>query len=277
MSTVPNHEVILPDQMCTFWKKVREGLINKDIFQAFLNNVGAFTIPRGVYYNLSSSQKSAAHILRHDFLGINLVINALQWKGISINLSESELGKYSDLFLTETSLTEIEKRGWRGKRAILWWAPPERYGLNLKKLFDTFGADNKYQPCFYKDAWWLNEPFAYDVLPEGWHITLVELPVETKSRSFADQLQLKDKEEMLCKPIELAFLCFINYIIKQEYILNNFYSRTDIKMDNDHTAAIGKFESEGLRINKISSSLSTQEVPIGLLFSRNPSIVQPKT
>lgn len=52
-----NFEVILPSQMKNFWQKVAEGSINREVFQAFLNNVSAFTIPRGIYYNFSESQK----------------------------------------------------------------------------------------------------------------------------------------------------------------------------------------------------------------------------
>ena len=54
---------ILPSQMRLFWQKVCEGFINRDVFQAFLNNVGAFTVPRGMYYNFSDSRKKAAKIM----------------------------------------------------------------------------------------------------------------------------------------------------------------------------------------------------------------------
>ena len=129
-------EMILPNQMKIFWQKVAEGSINQEMFQAFLNNVSAFTIPRGIYYNLSESQKNAAHIMGRDFIGINLVINALQWKGIAIRLTESDLDQYSAVPFSEDTLNKITQRKWRGKRAVLWWAPPERYGFNLRKLLE---------------------------------------------------------------------------------------------------------------------------------------------
>jgi len=263
-----NFEVILPSQMKIFWQKVAEGSINREVFQAFLNNVSAFTIPRGIYYNFSASQKKAAQILGYDFIGINLVINALQWKGVAIRLTENDLDQYSVIPFFEETLKKIAKRKWRGKRAILWWAPPERYGFNLRKMLEIFGADNRYQPAFDRDLWWLDEDFAEEVIPEGWHITLVEIPPETKSRTLSEQINLKQEYEKLCKPVELVFLSFINLIVNREYLSTFFYSRTDAELFSNHNVSIGKFENNGISINKTSSTLSTQDTPIGLLFSR---------
>ena len=263
-----NFGVILPSQMKIFWQKVAEGSINREVFQAFLNNVSAFTIPRGIYYNFSESQKKAAQIMGRDFIGINLVINALQWKGVAVRLTESDLDQYNTIPFSEKKLTEIAHRKWRGKRALLWWAPPERYGFNLRKMLDIFGTDNRYQPAFHKDVWWAKENFADEVIPEGWHLTLVEIPPETKSRTLSEQINLKQEYEKLCKPVELAFLSFINLIVNREYLFTFFYSRTDVELLSNHTVSIGKFENEGLYITKTSSTLSTQDTPIGLLFSR---------
>ena len=259
---------ILAGQMKLFWQKVAEGSINREVFQAFLNNVSAFTIPRGIYYNFSESQKIVSKIMGYNFIGINLVINALQWKGISIRLTEDDLDKYSIIPIFEETLIEIAHKKWRGKRAILWWAPPERYGFNLKKMLDIFGTDMRYQPAFNRDIWWVDEDFAEEVIPEGWHLTLVEIPPETKSHTLSEQINLKQEYEKLCKPVELAFLSFINLIVNREYLFTFFYSRTDAKLPTNHNVSIGKFENDGLYISKTSSTLSTQDTPIGLLFSR---------
>lgn len=258
---------ILPIQMRLFWQKACEGFINRDVFQAFLNNVGAFTVPRGMYYNFSDSQKKAAKIMGHNYIGINLVINALQWKGVAIRLTENDLDKYATIPFSEKKLREIADKKWRDKRAVLWWAPPEQYGFTLKKLFDIFGSESKYQPCFEKDTWWINEDFAQEIIPEGWHLTLVELPVEMKSRTFEEQISLKENCERLCHPAELAFLSFMNLIVNREYILRYFYTRTDTKIDSENTISIGKFGAEGLNIDRTSSTLSTQDTAIGLLLS----------
>jgi len=263
-----NFEAILPSQMKIFWQKVAEGSINRELFQAFLNNVSAFTIPRGIYYNFSESQKKAAQIMGCDFIGINLVINALQWKGIAIRLTENDLDQYSAIPVSEEILNKIAQRKWRGKRAILWWAPPERYGFNLRKMLEIFGADNRYQPAFNRDLWWLDEDFAEEVIPEGWHLTLVEIPPETKSHTLSEQINLKQEYENLCKPVELVFLSFINLIVNREYLFTFFYSRTDAELLSNYTVSIGKFENDGISISKTSSTLSTQDTPIGLLFSR---------
>ena len=263
-----NFEIILPSQMKIFWQKVADGSINREVFQAFLNNVSAFTIPRGIYYNFSESQKKAAQIMGRDFIGINLVINALQWKGVAIRLTENDLDEYGSIPFSEEILNKIAQRKWRGKRAILWWAPPERYGFNLRKMLEIFGTDIRYQPAFNRDLWWQGEDFAEEVIPEGWHLTLVEIPPETKSHTLSEQINLKQEYEKLCKPVELVFLSFINLIVNREYLFTFFYSRTDAELLSNHTVSIGKFENDGISISKTSSTLSTQDTPIGLLFSR---------
>ena len=254
--------------MKIFWQKVADGSINREVFQAFLNNVSAFTIPRGIYYNFSESQKKAAQIMGRDFIGINLVINALQWKGVAIRLTENDLDEYGSIPFSEEILNKIAQRKWRGKRAILWWAPPERYGFNLRKMLEIFGTDIRYQPAFNRDLWWQGEDFAEEVIPEGWHLTLVEIPPETKSHTLSEQINLKQEYEKLCKPVELVFLSFINLIVNREYLFTFFYSRTDAELLSNHTVSIGKFENDGISISKTSSTLSTQDTPIGLLFSR---------
>ncbi|MGA1875935.1 MAG: hypothetical protein ACMUIA_10040 [bacterium] len=259
---------ILPEQMERFWRKVCEGSINEAIFQAFLKNVSSFTTPRGIYYNLSESQRRAAQIMGHNFIGINLVTSALQWKGIPIRLTEEELHRYSNIPASEDILVEVINGKWRGKKAVLWWAPPERYGLNLKELFKLFGTDIRHQPCFHKDNWWVDMDFAVEPVSEGWHLSLIEIPSETKSRSLPEQIRLRQEYEVLCKPVELAFLSLINYMINGEYIFSYFYTRTDSELGSGYTASVGMFGVDGLRINRTSPNLSTQDTAIGLLFSR---------
>jgi len=187
---------------------------------------------------------------RTDILGIDAVVSALAGKGIKIELTPAERERYNYVPFSEETLKMAAGHQWRGKRAILWWAPPERYGLTMLKLKDAFGTSTNVQPCVWNNNWWLKEKFAKKVLKEGWHLTLAELPDESRDKTYDDQKALLTKEEELLTPVEVMYLCLVNYLVNDgERLLYNCYScysRTDTLDSCGYVVDLGGFGPGGL-------------------------------
>lgn len=186
---------------------------------------------------------------RTDILGVDVVVSALSGKGIKIELTQDERERYGYVPFSEETLKMVAGHQWRDKRAILWWAPPERYGLTMLKLRDAFGISRDTQPCVYGNDWWLKEKFAKEVLKEGWHLTLAELPDESRDKTYDDQKALLTKEEELLTPVEVMYLCLVNYLVNDgERLLYDCYSRTDTLDSHGYVVYLGDFHPDGLHV-----------------------------
>ena len=106
-------------QIEEFFQMVQKGLIDWWDFEEFLNRFRLLSPslqkPRcqRVYYNFPESYKRAKEIMRDDFIGIEHVVSALQWKGVTVSLTKSDLEKYSTIPVSEETLIEVAARRWR--------------------------------------------------------------------------------------------------------------------------------------------------------------------
>lgn len=189
-----------------------------------------------------------------DVLGVETVNRALSVRGleIKIELTPEERECFSVVPFSEETLKMAAARQWRGKRAILWWAPPERYGITMLKLRDAFGTSKDVQPCVWNNEWWLKEKFAKEVLKEGWHLTLAELPDESKDKTYDDQKALLTKEEELLAPVEVMYLCSVNYLVNDSERLLcdcDCHSKTDTLDSAGRAVHLGAFDPTGLLVS----------------------------
>lgn len=201
-----------------------------------------------------------------NFLSIDLVIKALSKKGLEVKLTQKEEKIYKEIPFSQETLEMAANKEWRGKRAILWAAPP---GITMLKLREIFGTDPNHQPCIYNNDWWLSEAFAKETLRPGYHLTLVELPRETKNKSYKRQKALMTKQEQLVKPVELTFLALTNFIINNnDRILKNGYFRTDMLGSGGSAVYLGRFVSGGFHVGIRYWPPDSAGCRIGLLLSR---------
>lgn len=187
-----------------------------------------------------------------NFLGIDLVIDALSKKGFDIKLTQEEKQIYEEIPFSKATLESVANKEWLGKRAIIWAAPPKRYAINMLKLRAIFGTDKSNQPCFdsYESYDSLcGEKFSKEILRPGYHLTSVELPDRTRRISYRERDSLIIKKSQVVKPVELAFLAPINFLINNgDRVLKEDWSRTDAVSYHDFIIGLGFFDSYGLDI-----------------------------
>lgn len=233
-----------------------------------------------------------------NILGVEAVIDVLSIKGIKIVLTEEERERSKNIPWTEETLRMASARGWRGRRAILCWAPPERYGITMLKLMEAFGTSKDsldVQPRIYASPWrkdneeWSKKEFAKKVLREGWHLTLAEMlfldkcyPREgywhlTAIEMFLGKKHPKQKsflteDEELLTPVETMYLVLFNYMINNgERLLAKGSSRTDTTLTNGRVVGLGDFGAEnGLKVGDWHPF--TRSPRIGALIGRRPEV-----
>lgn len=202
-----------------------------------------------------------------DLLDPEAVIKALTAKGFEIELSEEEKAKFQQIPFSEETLRIAGSGQWRGTRAILWWAPPERCGVTMLKLRELFGTSKNTQPCVYNNDWWLNAEFAKKILREGWHLTLTKMPTESKNQNYEEQKALLAEKEELPEPVEVMYFCLVNYLINdKERLLHNDYSGTNTLLFGGSVVCLGRFRADGFDVG--SSPPDRRVSCIGILPAR---------
>lgn len=228
--------------------------------------VGDIPEPKGTVQNVSRLKEDNVLEARN-ILDPEAVIKALTDKGLEIRLTREEEARFQQIPFSEGTLKMASSARWRGKKAILWWAPPERCGVTIRKLIELFGTSRSTPPYIYYHNWSLKEKDAREVLREGWHLNLAEIPPDSSNRDYEEQKALTTEEEELPAPVEVLYLCLVNYLVNdKKQLLPDCNSRTNALDSNDYVVTVGSCGAGGYEI--FSSSPDGRYTGVGVLLSR---------
>ena len=122
--------------------------------------------------------------------------------------------------------------------------------LSLMNMVDIFGTNPKeYEPCFYNQDWYVNEPFANNSLETPSSFTIASNIPENQIGFLPDQHTLK----ALPSAVELTFIFFVFYL-KYGIVLwkNEYLWTSDYDMEGDQIYVGRYFDQYGLAANGFS-------------------------
>ena len=186
-----------------------------------------------------------------------------------ISLSPDEVERRFALLGIPNRFTDQEKERLettpvvQGTDAVLVFPTPEnRIGLNILKLRRLIGTDPARPPCFFDHPWYLEEPFALEDCPAGWHILHPQVLPDSISQpiNYAGSLESRGLE--LPSAAEIALMLFLHYIGTGEQLLQKKHTWCKDRASLDRCVTLGAFGRNGLFVSGHSGDYASRGLGI---------------
>lgn len=151
-----------------------------------------------------------------------------------INYSEYELQEYSNDFLLVLGIPKIFN-----------------IEISIRFMREKLGIDPLiYEPCFYNQDWYINEPFIDDILEFKWY--LIKKKVEDNSRALQPS-ELIRKGYIFPSAILCAYTFFANYFYNKTFLWENEYIWCSDTDHNSDIIYVGRYrDPDGVNKNGFS-------------------------
>ncbi|MBN1326213.1 hypothetical protein JW977_04540 [Candidatus Falkowbacteria bacterium] len=236
---VANSGNISASQMKEFWRKVEDGTIDGERFQAFLENPKKFS-------------KGLTIVRAINILGTNKVITAeATAKAWGMEAPKSAAIRYS-----EEILCECANENQSGKSD---WRLVYINGLSLREQREKRGTDKTKQPCFYNNDWWLQKPedsWATKKPEAGYY--LINFCGQFASMNWqaqeAEIAKLGSGYERCHETIFAEAILTIYMVNNGERIAENWYHWSALASSGGYRVVVGFFDSNGLGVGGFQAS-----------------------
>ena len=132
---------------------------------------------------------------------------------------------------------------------IAFPTPEDRKGLNILNLRRILGTDPAKQPAFFHHPWYLDEEFARQDCPAGWHILHVNVLPDSISQPIHYASSLKSRGLELPSAVEITLMVFLNYIGSGAQLLQKKHTWCSDAASLNRFVTVGAFGRNGLFIS----------------------------
>ncbi len=131
---------------------------------------------------------------------------------------------------------------------------PEHYTkakLQFKHFREQFGFNpDEYEPCFYNQDWYLNEPFYINsTLEHKWLMVQKEIVNESRGKNPIDLTITSSNKSLI-----YTYIFFINYLVKNEILWENDYVWCIDLDSSEDQIYVGRYKDSN-KINKNGFSI----------------------
>jgi hypothetical protein len=132
---------------------------------------------------------------------------------------------------------------------IAFATPEERFGLNILGLRKIRGTTPTAQPAFFDDSWYLNEDFARQDCPPGWHFLHENVIPDSVSKPVNYLSSVRTKMLELPWAIEIALMLFLHYSGTGVQLLHKKHTWCRDQASLNRFVTLGAFGKNGLFIS----------------------------
>lgn len=135
------------------------------------------------------------------------------------------------------------------KLVIAFPTPNANLGLNLLNLRRLLGTDPTTQPSFFDHPWYLDEAFAREDCPAGWHCMYADVLPDSISQpiNYADSLKPRGLDLPLA--VEVTLMLFLHYAGTQQQLLQKKHTWCTDRASMNRHVTVGAFGRNGLFVS----------------------------
>ena len=127
--------------------------------------------------------------------------------------------------------------------------PADNVGINILKLRILLGTNPSKQPSFFDHPWYLEEAFAAEDCPPGWHLIHMDVLPETIFQPIHYVSSLRSRGLGLPSAIEVTLLLFLHYAGSGEQLLQKKHTWCRDHASLDRFVTVGAFGRNGIFIS----------------------------
>ncbi len=136
-------------------------------------------------------------------------------------------------------------------------------GLSLLELREKYGTSGK--GFWSYNTWWLNETFAKEKPPAGEYEFYTQY--NFKNMTYDEQVKAKPEGFDFSHPAVLADMILVHHKKTGEWLLNDWWSRTNVRSSSGYLVLVGRCDSDGVRVVYLVPDSSYSN--LGVRFSRS--------
>jgi hypothetical protein len=135
------------------------------------------------------------------------------------------------------------------EEVIAFPTPTASEGLNILNLRRILGTDPSKQPSFFDHPWYLEESFARENCPAGWHILHAAVLPDSISQPIHYASSLRPRGVELPFAIEVTLMLFLHYAGTGEQLLQKKHTWCSDQATMNRFVTVGAFGRNGLFIS----------------------------
>jgi hypothetical protein len=135
------------------------------------------------------------------------------------------------------------------EEVIAFPTPTASEGLNILNLRRILGTDPSKQPSFFDHPWYLEESFARENCPAGWHILHATVLPDSISQPIHYVSSLSPRGVGLPFAIEVTLMLFLHFAGTGEQLLQKKHTWCSDQATMNRFVTVGAFGRNGLFIS----------------------------
>jgi hypothetical protein len=126
--------------------------------------------------------------------------------------------------------------------------------LSIHSLRSLVGTDPRKLPSFHDHPWYLEENFAREGCPAGWHV----LRMAPQAESIQQPLNYPHSLPALPRASEVVLMLFLHYLGTGEQLLLRKHTWCRDKADNGQLVTVGAFGRNGVFVSRHDPSYESR-------------------
>jgi hypothetical protein len=127
--------------------------------------------------------------------------------------------------------------------------PAENAGLNIIRLRQICGTDPRRQPAFFDHPWYLDEAFAQEDCPGGWHCLHLNVLHDSISMPWGYIRSLSNQQLELPSAVEATLMLFLHFAGTGEQLLQKKHTWCSDGASMNRRVTVGAFGRNGLFVS----------------------------
>jgi hypothetical protein len=145
---------------------------------------------------------------------------------------------------------------------IAFPTPLANTGLNILQLRELLGADPRHPPSFFDHPWYLDESFAREDCPGGWHYLQTNVLPDSIAQPFDYANSLRERALELPSAVEVALMLFLHYAGTGEQLLQKKHTWCKERATMNRHVTVGAFGRNGLFVSGHPAEFSSRGLGI---------------
>ncbi len=185
-----------------------------------------------------------------------------------ISLPPDEVERRFEILGLPNRFTQDEKKSLETtivvsrNRVLAFATPAANTGINILNLRRLFGTHPAKQPSFFDHPWYLQETFAAEDCPPGWHLIHMDPLPETIFQPIHYVSSLRTRSLGLASAIEITLMLFLHYAGTGEQLLQKKHTWCSDHASLDRFVTVGAFGRNGLFISSHLAAFASRGLGI---------------